>query len=265
MIRKWTFDELTKKLADVNQKWAAELRQHSRISLPRGSGCDSKDGDDIPRSASIVGRVNEEHRCFCGLLKRKSQTPIGLARRCLILQSAPTTLHGVLNVLDKGTQQTNQKIPVVVCVGINYGQVPGSIGSPLIDDTKMRLHAIGAVQQLTRICQCSSAGLPSIFHLVATNFFPWLSLEEWTDLKINSIEEALLLHCFGFRNPVTLMNQLLITLNPHLVFFHGAGSCVSSLAMATVRQAGSAGWNDRVIFCDNLSRSVTQNVVGLCN
>ena len=258
MQREWTFAELKDLLAAENRRWAEGLLRGRCL---RGIGSN----EDLGKSAAIEA-VPDERGCFCGLLTGANQTAVGLAGKYLITPTrSPKKLHGVLNVLDKGTQHTKQKLPVVVCVGINYGQIPRSVGTPLVDETNMGQRAVDAMALLTGTAPTCDVVLPVEFQLVATNVFPWLSIREWSAMGLNSIEEALLLHCFGDPDPVERIAGLITTIGVHSVFFHGANNCVSTMALPTVRAANAAGWQGFALLCDNLSRKVTKNVVTLCN
>jgi hypothetical protein len=218
-------------------------------------------------SISVQAALAQRHcECFCGKLKKKETTSIDLARKYLLPNLKTTDLHGVLNVIDHSTQSSNPDLPVVVCVGINYTQFDedGSIQcTSLVEDTTMRPHVIAAAAAIGKTS--SACPLPEGFHLVATNYFPWITSKRWSDLKLNSIEEALLLRCYGDSDPTKRVADLVQEVNAHSVFFHGANNCVPALALSTVRFLSSWERPQNVVLCDNLSRPFgARNSVRLC-
>lgn len=257
MPKEWFFQDLVAKLTELNKQWVNSLNE---VWGPEGVTLDGSSD----QTAAIKAQAIEGH-CFCGLLKGAPQTAFGLARQCLIDPSHGKTLHGVLNVLDNDTQHTTQKLPVVVCVGINYGQIRSAKGTLIIDKTNMRRNLEAAAKRLAGKSPGCHCLLPDKFHLIATNVFPWLSIEEWRDLDLNAIQETLLLHCLGDKNPIARVASLLAEVGCRSVVFHGAKNCVSSLAIPTIRLADTKGWSGKTVLCDNLSRMITKNVVCLCS
>ncbi|MFA5265978.1 MAG: hypothetical protein WC378_19325 [Opitutaceae bacterium] len=211
----------------------------------------------------------EKRRCYCGKVTKAELFPGELTHK----KSGNVLAIGA--VFDQKTDNTEDDLDVVVAVGINYGQFFGQscvsmITDPAWRDTKMwkRLHH--TFTYLDAECfegEIAQRGL-SKFHLVAVNFFPWITRKEWTDkIKLNAIAEAMVLRCYGFDHPAARIADLVELIghsspgSPNcagvvpFVVFHGAGCAVPYLGVETVRILLSpASIHSNYVFCDNLSR-----------
>ena len=182
-------------------------------------------------------------------------------------------------VLDDDIETKEEDLPVIVAVGINYGQGEQYLTKPVRwrDSTQMRsrLKKAGEAFENDQTQDCVFAKLPRRFHLIAGNFFPWITGLAWGDYHFNGIEEAMLFHCFGFKNPYTSLNELLIGLIGKAVthlFFHGTNSPVPTLGVQflhqhpTVLTPTDTGPSIQVVFSDNLARPhlPISNSVALC-
>jgi hypothetical protein len=141
-------------------------------------------------------------------------------------------------------------MPVALCVGINYGQGPLFL-APL------PLRSVTGMLPFAKLAIPKATGIPLVpFHLVAANFFPWITLDEWSLTVTNALKEHLLLETCGFADPVKHISSLVALLQPEWLIFHGVGCCVPSLGMK-VRNA----LYRETIFCDNLSGPPTSNAI----
>ena len=174
--------------------------------------------------------------------------------------------HQVVAVIDSTSKtptvlEVPDPIPeeVVVAVGINYGQIATSRGivAPWYDDTKMRgrLKKVYGARASTTLPLDATNRTQVV--LIATNFFPWLSSDKWNDIKLNAIEEMLLIYSAGFSDPFLPISDLVQGLNnggvfPHLVF-HGANNAVPLMGRIAVETVLSKYKFKSVVFCDNLA------------
>lgn len=178
----------------------------------------------------------------------------------------PIAKSSVLAAIDSqnnGTDTPNLILDVVIAIGINYGQVGTSqtFVSPY-DDTKMRPRLVRVYKALNHNL------LPDIEEnrdlvLVATNFFPWLTVNPWNGNKTNppvtknSIEEMLFIYCCGCGNPFFPFVKLVDDLNekqvaPHIVF-HGTNNAVPLMGRIAIEKVSATSKLRSVVFCDNLA------------
>jgi len=140
----------------------------------------------------------------------------------------------------------------------------------------MKSMAWTAMTNAVAACHCKPASpLPPQpdFHLVATNFFPWVTRRPWSELgtkgknPLNTIEEALLLYCFGDANPVNRISKLIAKIKPCAALFHGANNCVPTLGAEVVRRRGAGEGAPYWAFSDNLAppQNPPCNAVVLCD
>lgn len=169
-------------------------------------------------------------------------------------------MTAVLSVIDSanGTEESDV-FPVVLCVGINYGQQGGrknySKGQGLCDNTGMRKNLQSALNLANVTMSLDES------HLVAANFFPWITLKSWQNVAPNCLVSALLLRSFGFEDPSSDMASLIDLLQPSCLVFHGVGNDVPMLALETLQKCQ---WKTpKVLLCDNLGYHVQWNSVSL--
>ena len=179
--------------------------------------------------------------------------------------------------------------PVVLAVGINYGQqgTHDYVASPpdLYDRTNMRAKLHAAV---TALIPHGCVNLTANgYHLVAANFLPWITTKPWAKCAPNCITEQFLLRYFGWPSPLgfvaLLIQQLQIACRTcqhgltHIVF-HGVDNAVAAMGTGVVsrtsltsspppsiplyknqhplqdpNQAANGVAGPDVIFCDNLA------------
>ena len=190
----------------------------------------------------------------------------------------------VVATIDDATKKSDEDLPVVLAVGINYGQgdkyLKGGVG--LWDKTMMRGkldRAIKVIADETRKpCVHPSFPKPERYHLVATNFFPWITHKSWRACKFNSIEEMLLIYCHGFSDPFAHIEKICQKVQEEPakeekkmagLVFHGADNAVPLLGAEFLRTRTASEWQETrpdIIFCDNLARSGApiRNAVRLC-
>jgi hypothetical protein len=99
---------------------------------------------------------------------------------------------------------------------------------------------------------------PEHFHLVATNFFPWITNLRWSQHNFNSIEEAIFLDCVGYKNPFSHLDYLFQALDGSLAYliFHGANNAVPYLGIDFARRHctnTTIPAPPKIVFCDNLA------------
>lgn len=170
------------------------------------------------------------------------------------------TMAAVLSVIDDTINIKDEaKLPVVLCVGVNYGQQGGSIdyrkGQKLCDDTGMRKNLQSALNLANVTMSLDES------HLVAANFFPWITLKSWQNVAPNCLISALLLKSFGFEDPGSDMASLIDRIEPSCLVFHGSGNAVPMLALETIQKCQ---WKTpKVLICDNLGYHVQWNSVSL--
>jgi hypothetical protein len=131
-------------------------------------------------------------------------------------------------------------LKVLLVVGINYTQGSLPPGLPLwtrcgmLRQIQAYLPRIAALDPTFQAVLPSTSGTPSAlpFHIIVSNFFPFLTTKKWSQLRINRLEELLLIREFGFSDPVDHVVQLIGRICPHClgVAFHGAGNAVPLLA-----------------------------------
>jgi hypothetical protein len=210
--------------------------------------------------------------CHCGKSTGIDQFPEQL------IETTSGKSVAVGAVLDSVTANFEADLPVVVAVGINYGQFGSSmphfgVVPPNWSSTGMRPRLNAVIKQLDESCldgefsklhSCKNGSTPQC-HLVAVNFFPLLTQTEWTEIGMNSITEALMLRCWGYADPCAQVAGLIRRIDGEqtgdnggvgripFVVFHGANSAVPLLGIQTAQQLQGSVRSD-FVFCDNLSR-----------
>lgn len=159
--------------------------------------------------------------------------------------------HQVDAVVDSDTDAVDGLLPVVLTVGINYGQV----ATGHTRKTRMR----SGLKNLNGIFPGSTgrtALIPSQYHLVAWNRFPILSPQPWADYNFNGLEEALVIWRWGYANWPRQTMKLITAIAPQVVVFHGINNAVPYDGMMladTIRPHATVDY-PRVVFCGNLAR-----------
>lgn len=162
-------------------------------------------------------------------------------------------------VLDKrsdpgrtGGSPPGDDLPVVLAVGINYGQQQARdyLQRPpgIYDDTGLRPGLEAVVNGLMQRGHHERPLKNGYYHLVAANFFPWITTEGWADCTKSVLTEELLLRYFGWPNPLEFIYALVPELHrlcrdvdrpeqglTHVVF-HGAQSAAARCGVAVVAQ-----------------------------
>ena len=213
--------------------------------------------------------------CFCGVPEQSLDDAI-------ILQNPSGTLRGkvaVLATIDEATKPNgaDRELPVIIAVGINYGQMGAfnylATPVPLWDQTGMRTRLDQAVALIDSKTEndCNHRSFPPEYHLVATNFFPWITQNSWLSYNFNAIEETLLIGCHGFCDPFAHIEAICDALGAKLqgVVFHGANNAVPYMGADFLRTRMASKWKAErpdITFCDNLGGSIRGmvNAVRLC-
>lgn len=183
---------------------------------------------------------------------------------------------------EEPSRDLTDDLPVVVAIGINYGQGGEYLGRPFIkgvfDVTKMRRRFENAVASIGTAA-CDIRDLQTGYHLVAANFFPWITAVSWREHGFNAIEEALFIRCFGYSDPFWHLLDLLDTLvtadggTRYWLVFHGAQNAVPYMAVELLAHLQNhKNWGARlepkleqIIFSDNLAYPPpVYNAVKLC-
>lgn len=159
--------------------------------------------------------------------------------------------HRIDAVVDQRTVSCPDDLPVVVAVGINYGQ--SKTGHTTA--THMR-PGIDALNKVLGGVRGRADPVPPRYHLVAWNLFPFLLRDPWAQYGLNSIEEALIVWRWGYLDWEKRTTNLVKLLSPCLVVFHGANNAVPYHGFDMVDLLRPIADPDypRVIFCGNLSR-----------
>ena len=256
------------------------LRSHNNESLSKLPGLEGADEQfALEDYASVSAHVELDRpigsicpnlcNCYCGSTKN-AVNACNLIDECLNLEDKNRRKCRVAmgSVLDEYTQDERTELPVVLAVGVNYSQGNAYARTPskLVDNTKT-LDRTKEVFIKLKADGCSGhIILPEApFHLVNSNFFPWITRRSWSQL--NSIEEAFLLNCAGHDDPVEHILELVRRIKPEVIIFHGANNIVPFLGAKVVAKDSSHLDGSSVIFSDNLAHGRLQkvfNAVVLC-
>ncbi|MCW1913001.1 hypothetical protein OJ996_05430 [Luteolibacter sp. GHJ8] len=266
---------------------AADLKriidQFNRETLAKPLGAEGSLGPEIlpPGTASVTRPLEaaDTNRCdcFCGKTPKGYKSARNFVDTCLTLTDPNAAASQVAvgsvavgAVMDDTTGSSDDDLPVVLAVGINYGQGKGYLNSPVptVDRTGMR-SKLQKPAQLLASQNCEARGLDEPFHLVAANFFPWITSEPWSSYNFNSIEEAALVSCCGYSDPHQYILDLIALIKPAAVVFHGANNAVPYMGAEVVRRSLAANHSSgfEVVFSDNLAGSYQPgvwNAIWLC-
>ena len=260
----------------------------------------SESGDSL-RTAEVGGKIEDvlipsdatplaRDPCFCGRVRKRDTTGLDYARHLLLKLTDPdlrrTGVAWVGSVIDNNASvDLTDDLPVVVAIGINYGQggkyLRPSFIKGVLDETEMRPRFANAAAQIGK-AECKTASLQR-YHLVAANFFPWITAVNWLEHGFNAIEEALFIRCFGYSDPIKPLIDLIVTAideaqhakesRSYWLIFHGAQNAVPYMAfdLLTAMQKHK-DWVSRmgpnlqeIVFSDNLAYPPpVSNAVKLC-
>jgi hypothetical protein len=243
-----TLSEVLTTVQGHNHASLADLQSHKTNLLPDKPVLEEG-------MASVCSRLfTGNARCYNGKIKGLEDDDAQLAKRGIDVGHSAKSV-AVFSVVDKVDKISADALPVVMCVGINYGQ-----GKDYLKPQPM--HAItGMRTNLNSAFKLAGYPSPDPFHLVAANFFPWITSISWQELAANCLHSALLLHAFGYSDPASHLNRLVSLLQPEWLVFHGVGNSVPVLSLQMLNQLGDA--QPAVLFCDNLGRHVSKNSVHL--
>lgn len=243
------FSELLTIVDSHNRELLADLQSH-RPHLLSSKPVLANDMASI-RSTLFA----DSARCYNGKVKGLNDDDVLLAKRGINVDGLGNSV-AVFSVVDETDGTRPEELPVMLCVGINYGQDSSYLKrlQPLKDKTGMRSNLISALK-------LSDQTVPKSFHLVAANFFPWITPVTWQELALNCLHSALLLRAFGYSDPTKHLNGLAALLQPEWLVFHGVGNSVPVLGLQMLSQLGDT--RQSVLLCDNLGRHVSKNSVHL--
>lgn len=203
--------------------------------------------DDRWPFSGTIGDLRDPDCCFCGTLRNQHSVTEDEYSKLLILNSANGSIKrgrtAVGCAIDEATEKDKRDLSVIVAVGINYGQQgttdylnSSRLFSGIYDSTEMRPRLNAALEALRKDCSRDDLPKADEYHLVATNFFPWITARAWGALGLNSIEETLVIKCFGYPDPVTVLCDELKTWDDPLLVFHGAENAVPYLGLELCRR-----------------------------
>lgn len=153
-------------------------------------------------------------------------------------------------VVDEGTANYPGDLPVVMAIGINYGQVKTGHSN----DTYLT-KGLTTLKTLFQNASDRGALIPERYHILAWNLFPKLTPRPWADYKFNALEETLVLWRFGYTDWLEQTISFIKTIGPNVVVFHGVNNAVpyhSMLLADRIRPDASEEY-PRVVFCGNLA------------
>ncbi len=278
--------DLERIINGINRKYLDELCG----PLPGGNeGAEKVASRQVPPSgkpicgdAGCFGGVASSP-CFCGITNGGYHNGSELEEVIILRDpnsNPPEGKVAVVATIDDATKPSGEDkdLPVVLAVGINYGQGANYLANPSLvwNSTRMRARldqAVALAESTTeKNCAHPPFPKPGRYHLVATNFFPWITQESWSDYGFNSIEEMLLIHCHGFRDPFAHIEAICRRLEKELygLVLHGAKNAVPLLGAEFLRTCMASEWRENgpdIVFCDNLAPSQNPkiyNAVRIC-
>lgn len=265
-------EELKRRIDQFNRdtlgRLLGEKEPMCQNPLPSDKASVSMPTDDFPYNC------NPCPECFCGRTSKGYTSARSFVDTCLALPlpNGNKCSVAVGAVIDDIEVRSDDDLPVILVVGINYGQgaVYARDSVPLFDKTEMRPKLKSVFRFLSdNGCAAVNIDLDDRFHLVAANFFPWITEHSWSAYKFNSIEEAAIIHCCGHAHPQQYISELVSTSRPTVVVFHGANNAVPYMGSCVIRSiAGKSGYTDfDVVFSDNLAGSfqpAISNALLLC-
>ena len=169
----------------------------------------------------------------------------------------------VTHVDDFSTNMGGGDWPVVVAVGINHGKATeldtlncrGEVCAP----TLLRERLDETFQTVEASNLHNPVPSPGTYHLLSVNLFPWATKKPWSALKVNNLDEALMLNLHGYRAddllaPLEKLLQTLASKNGKPVtwiVFHGSENCVPLFG---VLYAKRNDWTHlpEIMICDDL-------------
>jgi len=178
-------------------------------------------------------------------------------------------INAVFSVVDGPMPDPDVPQDIAICVGINYGQGISYLkGQPLLEPKelkKMRKNLgdafvrVGIVKSKAKNDQQES---PPDFHLIAANFFPWISKISWSSIMSNRVDESIAMKYCGYSDPVGVITSLVKKVEPKWLIFHGASNCVSSLGLRVLYHTLPSP-RMLSILSDNLAYQVKSNFIML--
>jgi len=218
--------------------------------------------------------IFDRPRQFSGLIATKSCQPNGflthLPVRHVISEAGETTKRfpqrlPVVAQIDEWSKAHQSDLPLVIAIGINYGELSERNIVALSRDyakTEIRPRLEQAftlgISEGFMADQHNPIPAQDKYHLVLAYLFPWITAKPWPELRLNPLEESLLLQGFGYRDPLLALNKLL-DLIEHLnnrpsnawVVFHGSSPAISQNATRFAIQRKPDGPD--VLICDDLN------------
>lgn len=239
---------LVKVVEEWNNEWFAALSEaHGSVKFDDVSG-----GDD---GSTRRCRLTPGERSWCGTLAGDFDV-------AQIQEPGSGISVATGAVIDSGTEQGADDLPVIVAVGMNYWQF-GIASShwplPGWRKTGMRPRLDNALQFLAK--ECGSLDFAGGYHLLAANFFPWVTRKPWGKIRVNQLGEAMALFSSGVPAPAKHIARLAQKLkdggDAPALCFHGVNNAVPALALEVVQEVRANHIATEIFFTDNLARSGT--------
>lgn len=188
--------------------------------------------------------------------RKKIPFPPPLAGESCISLNQNQDIVAVFSVIDGSTQNIEKIEKVALCVGINYGQGVYYLKDQLLTEPK-DLKAMR--RNLSSVLGMVNKPTPN-FHLIAANFFPWISQAAWGSIAASVVDEAVALRACGYNDPVSVISTLVRQIQPEYLIFHGIGNCVPILGLQVLRATGH-GSQATCLFTGNLAYATTANYI----
>lgn len=198
------------------------------------------DLEDIVRNHNGAHVAKPTPAAITGILRGKS---------CIARPSMGFGITPFHTVLDSATS-TEGDLPVVICIGMNYGQIATA-------GIYTAMKPTGMSASLTNVLKAAASKLAETrCHLVATNFFPALSPAEWGTSAPTRVADVALFADAGFGDCLASVATLFSVIGPDSVavaVFHGAHNSVPALGWVLKSRILLDFQRTEWIFCDNIS------------
>jgi hypothetical protein len=262
-----TIDVLRKIVEESNEKY---LRPFHQAGREYDGGCvivESSEKGNLPALNGCFAN-NAQNGCFEGFLRNQRADGKDLEAYLILQDDTRRGKVAVGTVIDRPTGEIGDA-DVVVAAGINYSQgdnyLRWAISNPFksgpFDKTNMRLKLDSVLARLTGTNTAENSPIP-VYHLVAANFFPWITRLTWREQVRSSIEETLLLRCYGVADPYEHIVDLVTRIQDAAggktkvsIVYHGAHSAAAHMGgeMTSRLSRHLVAKLDAIIFADNLA------------
>jgi hypothetical protein len=265
-----TLSDLRDCVVKVNADGFNILEREHQLSPDAGKTTQAARVYRLPQSPQSGGSLmcpGQAQRCFNGVTTGDQGRPTALERLISLETSADPNVFSrvavgaVLDIEenDAANESTDAEedrdAPVILVVGINYGQQSTAPGrgwdytqNPpgLNENTGMRPRVAAVIRLLIEQGnEVQPLGQP--YHLVAANFFPWITTEPWNECTRSVLTEELLLRYFGWPNALDFVGAIIQELQDRAadlhpdkglthIIFHGAQNATMRGGLALTGQ-----------------------------